>query len=133
MDTLQQELGKLIDQIKEAYADKSISIGEALGLIYKSLAALSVLAKQVVPAIEAGDLRKFVISGAQKIYDEVIAPLDIPMIPNIIEDTVDDAIGSAVPLFIGMAYDALYSAIENARGGGAGPDDPVLILGLPKK
>lgn len=132
MDTLREELAKLIQQIKDAYADRNITAGEALGLLVKSVSAFAVLARQIMPAIESGELRQFVIDGVQQVYDQVIAPMDIPGIPNIIEDTIDDAIGRAVPTFIGLAYDTILQVFKIGQGDQGG-GDPVLLLALPPR
>jgi hypothetical protein len=135
MDPLKEEIQKLIDATKEAYADRDITFGEVLGLIPKFIGAITVLAKNIDPAMESGALRVLVIEGATDFYEEFIKPYDIPYLPNVVEDTVvDPALGKAVPILIGATYDTIIGVFESRINPEGGTDeDPMTILALPPK
>lgn len=49
-----------------------------------------------------------VVAAVQKLYDEVIAPFDLPGVSNWIEPVVDRALGQAIPAIVGGLIELFY-------------------------
>jgi len=105
-ESLRQGLDELVETIKAATADGSLSI-KGLGAILKSGGeAISALVRTF------SDMQanyEPLIEGLQRIYDEHIAPLDIPFVPEWIEQRFID-----VPArdFIRWYVTWIYRALE---------------------
>ena len=107
-------VSNLVNSIKEAMKDGGFSFEDGFRIFVRSVASLVSLASKLGELAESGDLRDEVVAGTVKIYDEVIAPIDIPGVPNFIEKTVlDPALGKAIPGIVGAIYDSLRDIIEN--------------------
>lgn len=130
VEELWAQVKALIDEAKAAYADKQISLGEAIGLMVKAVAAFTLLGKNFSFGSSA-ELRVMVIDAAAKFYTEVIAPMDLPGVPNIFESSVvDPLVGRAVPVIVGELYDMLDTFAKNLLNN---VSDPNVLLGLPPK
>lgn len=86
-------------KLAEANADGKITATEAF-ILFADAGERLVNAASLLTAAGA-DKKAAVIAALGKFYDEVIAPLDIPSIPNIVESTVVDPAIRMV--FMGMA------------------------------
>jgi hypothetical protein len=132
MDELREELQKLIDEAKEALADKKLSWAEALSLITGAIAAFLSIARGLGNNTGDTDVREMIITAVSNFYENVIRPKDIPGLPNIIENTVvDPLLGKAIPTLVGLLYDTLTSAFDAADPEVDTPD-PLLIMGIKK-
>lgn len=58
--------------------------------------------------------REDFVAQIRKAYDTVIAPIDIPYIPNFIEVKIDDAIGDQIEIWAKSIYDRFLAAKQAA-------------------
>lgn len=86
-------------KLAEANADGKITATEAFVLFADAGERLVNAASKL--DIAGADKKAAVLAALGKFYDEIIAPLDIPSVPNIVESTVVDPAIRMV--FMGMA------------------------------
>lgn len=85
--TVKNEIDVLIKEAKEATADKVITLSEVWTLSSHVIASFVKIADTL--NADGADKKAVVLKAAELLYDEVIAPIDIPKIPNVIEPTFD--------------------------------------------
>lgn len=79
----------LLDSAKAAVADKKLTFSEAVALVKEAIGSAIEIADQLP---EAGPERKaLVLSLCDQLYTTVIAPIDIPFVPNIVVEPIVDA------------------------------------------
>lgn len=86
-DVVKVEIDKVIKEAKDSYADGVLSLGEVWGLGQDLVFSIMT----IVEAYNAtgADKKAAVMIAASRLYDEVLAPIDIPKIPNVIEPSFD--------------------------------------------
>ena len=104
-EQIKAEHGALVTEAKALIAD-GLSWGEAWILVRRATETIVAIV-DVVQA--AGDQKKaLALLCVDKFYDQVIAPIDIPYVPNWLETRfVDPAIGKAVHEFAEIAIDRI--------------------------
>lgn len=110
-EDLKQKLAELVAKYQAASADGKVTLGEVWEMVNLVLADL-------VPYVEkfnlAGDdKKKLVLDTLSKFYDEVIAPLDIPYVPNFLEPLVDTGLKSLLLELADGAVDALVKILKD--------------------
>ena len=75
-------------KLAEARADGKITASEAFALFADCVERLVNAASQL--SVPGADKKAAVMDGIGKLYDAVIAPIDIPYIPEIVEASVVD-------------------------------------------
>lgn len=86
-DVVKEEINKIIEEAKLAYADKKLSLSEVWGLFQDIVVSFMKIAETV--NLSGVDKKAIVMDAASRLYDEVIAPIDIKSIPNVIEPAFD--------------------------------------------
>lgn len=86
-DTVKVEVETLIAAIKVSIADKTLTISEVWNLAQQALFSFVKIADAL--EVDGSDKKAVVMIAAEKLYDDVIAPIDIPKIPNVVEPTFD--------------------------------------------
>jgi hypothetical protein len=86
-DTVKVEVDALVKTYKESLSDNSLTLVEAWTLAQHSFTAFVLIAEK----LKASGVEKklVVMTAAERLYDEVLGPLDIKAIPNFIEPTLD--------------------------------------------
>ncbi len=110
-DQLDQAVLALTTHYKEYTADGKLTYKEVLSLLCNGAATLI----RVVEIFGGGsreDNKKLVLGGLSTFYDNVIAPIDIVGIPNIIEPAVDASIKSLLLVTVEGAADSLFNVFE---------------------
>lgn len=98
-DQVKLAIETLKTQLVAAKADGRITVAEIFQLVGEAVSLLVAAASTL--SVSGADKKQLVTDAAQKLYDEVIRPIDIPGIPNVIENTiVDPAIGKAIPYIV---------------------------------
>ena len=110
-DAISAEIVKLTDVIKGAAADKKLTITEIFTIVQQSVVSLTAVVRQFTE-VAADQRRAAVIAAVKYLYDSVIAPLDIPGVPNFIEPAVDKALGQLIEPAAGAAYDAIAGVFD---------------------
>ena len=102
--TLEQQIAHAVASIKEARADGTITLKEALHVAADiTHAAWEVLDSITDPVAGKEDL----IRAAEAVYDEYLAPLDLVGVPNRIEPYVDKVIRDTIRPGIALLVDAV--------------------------
>lgn len=98
---------ELVDSAKAKAADGRLTLAEGWQLLQEGVQDAVYIAAQLNAA--GADKKALVLQLAQQLYDNVIAPIDIPYIPNlVVEPIVDKAIGQMIqPMLSGMIEAAL--------------------------
>jgi hypothetical protein len=82
-----------------------------------TLAEILTIVQGEVEAFQAAaDKRAYTKARAGSVYDEFIAPIDIPLVPDAVERLVVDPAGRAV--FVASAavlYDAIFKRVSNGQ------------------
>lgn len=121
-DLLEAEYQKVIDDYKAKVVD-GLTFQEMLELLTLATASFLDLSRYLAEA-DRDTLRGAVIQAATKFYNEVLAPIDIPSIPNWLENRiVDPLIGQAVPLLVASLVDALLKILPETTDHLGGPQD----------
>jgi hypothetical protein len=104
MKELVETLHKQFEQLKND--DGKISLADAWSLFQTGIAELVKLAEFFdVPGPEK---KAMVLDALEKLYDDVIAPIDLKPVPNIIEPMVDKTLKM---LFLTLANGAIDSMV----------------------
>lgn len=105
-DVLKAEVEKVIAEYKAAYADSKLTLAEVWGLFQSVIQVLVKLASEVEAS---GDEKKeAVLAALDKFYDEVIAPIDIAVVPNFVEPITDKFLKG---LFLQLASGSIDSVV----------------------
>lgn len=109
-DSVKVEFDKIIFKYKELISDGTLSFSDAFSL---SMFGLGVAITVLQPYTEMPYVQRKIYASqlAQQFYDEVVAPLDLP-IPNFIESFVDKQISNMIPALVEMAFDAIHGIIN---------------------
>ena len=95
-EVLDKALADLIARYREATADGKVTISEVVTIGSAAVDGF-VLAAQTVAGATGAEKHAAVLAAVDQFYASVIAPLDIPRIPDFIERTiVDPALGSVL-------------------------------------
>lgn len=107
----------VIDTYKKSVATDGLSFKDAVTLVYNATATFVRLIENFTAN---GEIKKETVKLAvTQFYDQVIAPVDIKGIPNLMEGMVDNAIKYTILMFIDMWIDSLVN-IFNKLGWGDG-------------
>lgn len=115
-EQLKGAIEEIIAAYKDVYADKKITFGEMLTLVTRACATFVKLVESMGQG--TGEEKKnAVVTAVSQFYDVVIAPMDIPGIPNFVEPMVDQGAKLVIMTVAASAVDALV-AIFNKTGWG---------------
>ena len=101
-DTVKLQIDTLIADYKASIEDNQLTLVEAWTLAQHSFTAFVTIAEK----LNASGLEKkaVVMSAAERLYDEVLAPIDIKAVPNFIEPTIDNM---ARPVYLELVSKAV--------------------------
>jgi hypothetical protein len=120
-DDVKAAIDQIIAKYKELAAD-GLSFSEVWTLFQNATATLIQLVQKY--GDYSGEQKKeVVIEALGRLYDEVIAPIDLKGIPNFLEPIVDRALKQLLLTFAGPAIDSLVN-IFNKTGWGGGGQSP---------
>ena len=128
---LYQELSGSIDGViaayKESRTDGKTSFSEVMTLAYNASATFVKLIEGL--SDKSGvEKKEVVLAAIGKFYDEVIAPMDISGIPNLVEGMVDSAIRALIMTLVGSWIDAVVNIFNKIGWGSADPTAPAAAL-----
>lgn len=119
MSTIYDDLKDYFAQISEHYreltGDGKLSFGDVMLLTGKASASFIQLVERFTDTLNGPEKKEIVLEAIGKFYDEVIKPLDITAIPNIVEPVVDTAIKQVILTFASASIDTIV-AIFNKNG-----------------
>ena len=105
LDKVMIEFASIKEQYKEAIADGKLSFSDAFNLLLHWVFSISKLLSKY-SELDFEKRKALGVDLAQEFYDEVIAPIDLP-IPNWIEGQVDKMLGLAVKPIVESIYDTI--------------------------
>ena len=101
-----------LDEAKQDGLTPAEVFGIALALLHEAIEEAVRLAAEYKNAVGPAK-KELVIAAVEKFYFEVIAPIDLPYIPNfVIEPIVDQSIGSAIRPLVGGLVERVYSLLR---------------------
>jgi hypothetical protein len=112
-DLLKQEIDKIVTLFEDAKADSDVTLSEVWNLVTEVISSLVKVAEEF--GGDGDNKKAAVLAALELFYDEVIAPLDIPYVPNIVEPVVDRA---AKRIFLQIAdgvIDAIVSLLNREK------------------
>jgi hypothetical protein len=112
-ETVKQQLDTLIAEAKVAFADRKVTLSEVWAFTSKAIGAFVVVAAEL--QIDNVDKKLVVTAAAEKLYDEVIAPIDISAIPNMIEPAFDKIAKSVFLEVVSGVVDGIVSTINKVK------------------
>lgn len=86
-DVIKEQVEKIITEVKKANEDKILTLSEVWFLSQETITSFVAIANKLNTG--GKDKKTVVMQAAERLYDEVIAPIDIKAIPNIIEPSFD--------------------------------------------
>lgn len=118
-EVISEAVTALVAQYRDSTADGKFSAEDAIKLT--ALAIDQLVAVVNVLGVPGADKKAAVVEGVRLFYDRVIAPLDIPGVPNWIEPAVDTAIGFGLERIVGGLIEAAVERIKDEPTIGATP------------
>ncbi len=113
-EVVKAQLDVVIAEAKVDMADNKVTLSEIWSLTTKTVGAFIVIAKEFDG--DNSDKKLVVMSAAERLYDEVIAPLDIAAIPNFIEPAVDKVGRSVFLEIVSGVVDGAVAFLKKAKG-----------------
>lgn len=104
-DDILAAVTQIIDKYKEVIGDGKLSFSEIISLTGAAAASFLELTKSIT-ALDA-DKKAAILAALDKFYINVIAPIDIPVIPNFIEPMVDAGLREVVMYLAEAMLDTL--------------------------
>ena len=86
-DVVKEQIAALIKEVKDDIGDNVLTLTEVWVLSQHTVTAFVKIADTLSASGE--DKKAVVMLAAEKFFDDVIGPIDIPQIPNFIEPTFD--------------------------------------------
>ena len=114
-DYLKDYFAQISEHYQELTGDGKLSFGDVMFLTGKASASFIQLVERFTDALSGPEKKEIVLEAISKFYDEVIKPLDIAAIPNIVEPIVDTAIKQLVLTFASASIDTIV-AVFNKNG-----------------
>ena len=105
------QMGESLGTVTAATEAGTASWSSAWSLMIEFIGKAIGIAKEL-RGLTGDELKEKVIEAAEKFYEEVIVPIDIPGVPNIIEPLVDKAIGKALRPLIAGAVDGILKLYD---------------------
>jgi len=103
-DTVKVQIEALIADYKASVADNQLTFVEAWTLAQHAFTAFVAIADSLTGA--TGEEKKAVVmKAAERLYDDVLGPLDIKKIPNVFEPTFDRLAKPVYLELVGVAVD----------------------------
>lgn len=126
-DTISTQVEALIALYREKAKD-GLSWREILEILVTATTTLLPTLMAAADTTEA-DVKAAAVKGVTRLFDQVIAPMDLPGIPNVVEvAVVDPALRQAIPIFVDGIVNALYKFLDRRPGTG-----PAALLASPPK
>lgn len=111
-DSIKENIDQLIAEAKDKSAD-GMTAAEAWELFLDGKAAIVRLVER---AGGTGAAKKeAAVKAAERFYAEVIAPIDLPSVPNVIEGVVDAAVGRMIRPIISATIDFLVKTFNETK------------------
>lgn len=104
------QLELAIGEVKDLFADGKLTVGEIFAVTPQLVARAQVIMAEAQTFTEEDEA--YILAAADVLYDKHITPLDVPWVPENIEDTVVD------PLFKAGIRLALSRAMKRFRADG---------------
>lgn len=118
------DLKNYFEEISEHYsalvADGKIDFSDAVFLAGKAAASFVQVVERFTHDSDGNSKKAIVLEALDHFYDDVIKPLDIAAIPNIIEPVVDSAVKQIILTFASAGIDTII-AIFNKTGWNPAP------------
>ncbi len=114
-----EDLKDYFDEISDHYADLAsdgkFSFGDVLLLVGKASASFIQLVERFTELESGASKKEAVLAGLDAFYDEVIAPMDLKAVPNLIEPILDTAIKQLILTVSSAGIDTIVT-IFNKTG-----------------
>lgn len=103
---------RLVTDYAAVLRDGKLTIHEVLTLFTRACLGIIALLTEHGRPLTAADRRLLFSSSVDQFYTTLIAPLDLPMIPDFLEPLVDKALGSMFDRTALSLYDAVAATLE---------------------
>lgn len=110
-DVLKEQVTVLADEYKLIIADKKVTMDELWKLFQLASVALVKMAEQVGGT--GPEKKAAVMAALDKFYDDVIAPMDIQYVPNMVEPYVDGLLKKIALQMASGGIDALVAFMND--------------------
>ena len=109
-EVIRERVDAIVASAREKASD-GLTLAEVWGLLEESVRALILLA-ETLAAVGGAEKKELALAAAERLYREVIQPIDLPWIPDAI---IDPLIGAAIRPYLGWLIDRLVARF-NAGG-----------------
>ena len=110
MDKINEQWALVVEEYKKAVEDGVFSAKDLFSLVVVGLGGAIRLVKPYVD-LPYHEKKRVASELAKEFVEEVVNPIDIPMVPNIIEPFFDKQLANIAPVLVEALYDALYEFI----------------------
>lgn len=114
-DDLKDYFEEVSDHYKDLTVDGKFSFGDAMLLMGKASASFIQIAERFTEIANGPDKKQAVLEALDAFYEDVIKPLDLQAVPNLVEPIVDSAIKQLVLTIASASIDTLV-AVFNKTG-----------------
>jgi hypothetical protein len=113
-EVVKTQIDAVVAEAKASLSDNKLSISEVWALTTKVIGAFVMIMNEL--DIDNADKKAIVLKAAERLYDEVIAPIDIAAIPNAVEPLVDKLGRSAFVEIVSGVIDGTVAVIKKVKG-----------------
>ncbi len=124
-DDIQIAVDLIIKKYSKGVEDGKLTFAETWTLFQNGIATLVQLA-QKYQGYTGEQKKEAVLEALGRLYDEVIAPIDLKGIPNFLEGIVDGALRQLMMTFASPAIDSMVN-VFNKTGWGSGDQTPTAV------
>ena len=117
-DDIAASVNSIIAKYKEIIGDGKLTLSEILSLAGAAAASFLELTKSLTALDE--EKKKAILTAVETFYDTVLAPLDIPVVPNFLEPVVDAGLKEVVLYVTGAMIDTLMGVQAMVVGSDTG-------------
>lgn len=108
-DVVKEKIDVVVETYKVAVSDGVLTLSEVWLLSQEAVASFMQIAKEL--NISGKEKKEVVMKAAERLYDEVIAPIDIKAVPNVVEPVFDRLTKSFYMEFVSGAIDFIFKYI----------------------
>ncbi len=112
-DLLKQEIDRIVTMFEDAKADSHVTLEEIWTLTTEVISSLVKVAEEWGGA--GTDKKQAVLDGISLFYDEVIAPIDIKWVPNLVEPAVDRVVKSLFMQVVDGVIDGVVGLLNKEQ------------------
>lgn len=111
LEKIKAEFDLVLAKYKELIADGTLSTSDMLSLLVSGIGSVVRVMDGYID-LPFEQRKQIGLELTQQFYTEIIAPIDIPGVPNIIEGYIDNVAGQLLMVGVEKLYDAIQQMVN---------------------